>query len=478
MKHVPPGHHRSVGEFRRHLQSIHRDFDCDEDLLGGAGPLGKPLELNGRRIGNRFAIQPMEGWDGTADGLPSRHTLRRWRNFGRSGAKLIWGGEAFAVQEDGRANPNQLYFNPSVDVAGGLAGLLATLQEAHRESGDSTDDLYVGLQLTHSGRFSRPRGEPVPRIAHHHPILAEKYGLSREHPLLTDAELEGIGERYVAAARLAQSVGFDFVDVKCCHGYLLHELLGGRTRTGTYGGSFANRTRLLRRIIEGIRSSCPGLEIGVRISIADTCPFRADRDTGVGEPMVTAQAATYGFGIHADDPKRFDLTEPFDLLGLLRDLGISLINLSLGSPYYNPHLQRPAAYPPSDGYLPPEDPLRSVVRHLQVTRECKARFPDLIVVGTGYSYLQEYLPHVAQHELRHDHVDFVGLGRMVLAYPELPRDVLQGRDLQRSRFCRTFSDCTSAPRHGLKSGCFPLDPHYREMPEAAQLKAIKKGEGP
>ena len=275
MKYLPPGHHRSVAEFRGHLRSIHRDFDCDEDLLGAKGPLGKHLELHGRRIGNRFAIQPMEGWDGTADGLPSEHTRRRWSNFGRSGAKLIWGGEAFAVQEDGRANPNQLYLNPSADVEGGLTRLLATLTQAHRESGESTDDLYVGLQLTHSGRFSRPRGEPAPRIAYHHPALAEKYGLSPDHPLLTDTELEGIGERYVAAARLAQSVGFDFVDVKCCHGYLMHEMLGGRTRTGTYGGAFSNRTRLLRRIIGGIRSACPGLEIGVRISIADTCPFRA-----------------------------------------------------------------------------------------------------------------------------------------------------------------------------------------------------------
>ncbi len=476
MKYTPPGHHRSVEEFRRHLQSIDRSFDCDTELLGAAGPLGQSLELRGRRIGNRFATQPMEGWDGTSAGLPSEHTLRRWGNFGRSGAKLIWGGEAFAVQEDGRANPGQLYLNPSADAKGGLSKLLAVLTHEHRESGEGTDDLYVGLQLTHSGRFARPDGEPAPRIAYHHPVLASKYGLPDDHPLLTDGELEAIGEAYVVAAKVAETVGFDFVDVKCCHGYLMHELLGAVTRPGPYGGSFANRTRLLRRVVEGIRGACPSLEIALRVSIADTCPYSTHGETGTGEPMLSGDSA-HGFGVSLEDPREFDLTEPFQLLQLVADLDIALINLSLGSPYYNPHLQRPATYPPSDGYLPPEDPLRSVVRHLQVARQCKARFPDLVFVGTGYSYLQDYLPHVAQFEVGHGHVDFAGLGRMILAYPELPRDVLRGKVLQRARLCRTFSDCTTAPRHGLMSGCYPLDPYYRERPEADSVKKIKKDAG-
>jgi 2,4-dienoyl-CoA reductase-like NADH-dependent reductase (Old Yellow Enzyme family) len=476
MKYTPLGHHRSVEEVRGHLQSIHPEFDCDPFLSGADGPLGQPFDLRGRRIGNRFAIQPMEGWDGTTEGLPTLHTLRRWGNFGRSGAKLIWGGEAFAVRQDGRANPRQLYLNPDEDVQSGLAKLLEALKQGHRDTGQETDDLYIGLQLTHSGRFARPMGKPAPRIACHHPVLARKYGLADEPPLLTDGELEAIGESYVNAAQLAHATGFDFVDVKCCHGYLMHELLGARTRPGPYGGSFANRTLLLRRIVAGIAGACPGLEIAVRVSIADTCPYRAQRDTGVGEPMLE-EVSPNGFGISSDNPEEFDLSEPFELLQLLSDLDIVLVNLSLGSPYYNPHLQRPAAYPPSDGYLPPEDPLRSVVRHLQVTRQCKARFPGLAVVGTGYSYLQEFLANVAQYEVRQGHVDFVGLGRMILAYPEFPRDVLQGTLLLRKRICRTFSDCTTAPRNGLISGCYPLDPRYRELPEAARLMEIKRGEG-
>ncbi len=149
------------------------------------------------------------------------------------------------------------------------------------------------------------------------------------------------------------------------------------------------------------------------------------------------------------------------------------MNLSAGSPYYNPHVQRPALYPPSDGYQPPEDPLVGVARQMSVVRELKARFPDLLMVGTAYSYLQDFLPHVAQAAVRQGWVDCVGLGRMVLSYPEILRDAIGGRAVQTKQICRTFSDCTTAPRNGLPSGCYPLDPYYKSSPPAAQLKAAK-----
>jgi hypothetical protein len=152
---------------------------------------------------------------------------------------------------------------------------------------------------------------------------------------------------------------------------------------------------------------------------------------------------------------------------------VVLINVTLGSPYYCPHLQRPAAYPPSDGYLPPRDPLLEVATHLRAVRACRAAVPGLVLVGTGYSYLQQWLAHVAQHEIAAGHVDFVGLGRMVLSYPEFALDVLRGRSLERKRICRTFSDCTSAPRNGLLSGCYPLDPYYKALPDFERLAAVK-----
>jgi NADPH2 dehydrogenase len=146
----------------------------------------------------------------------------------------------------------------------------------------------------------------------------------------------------------------------------------------------------------------------------------------------------------------------------------------VGSPYYNPHLQRPALFPPSDGYLPPEDPLVGVARQLALTAELKRHRPSLALVGSGYSYLQEWLPHVGQAVVRSGGADFVGLGRLVLSYPELPADVLAGRPLDRKRLCRTFSDCTTAPRNGLASGCYPLDVFYKDRPEAQTLTQIKR----
>jgi tRNA-dihydrouridine synthase len=150
------------------------------------------------------------------------------------------------------------------------------------------------------------------------------------------------------------------------------------------------------------------------------------------------------------------------------------VNLSCGSPYYNPHIQRPAIFPPSDGYQPPEDPLIGVARQIHTVRQCKQAFPELPIVGTGYTYLQDYLPHVAQAVVRAGWTDLVGIGRMVLSYPELPAECLDRGELQRKRVCRTFSDCTTAPRGGLVSGCYPLDEYYKDLPEFDQLKDIKQ----
>jgi 2,4-dienoyl-CoA reductase-like NADH-dependent reductase (Old Yellow Enzyme family) len=476
MKFKAPGSFRSAEVMRAHLRELLPDLDMDLVLEGSAGPLGQSLDIGSMTLGNRFAIHPMEGWDGTPEGAPSAATLRRWRGFGRSTAKMIWGGEAFAVCPEGRANPNQLHRAGGQDVPATLAALLAEVHAGHREMGAELDDLCVGLQLTHSGRFARPFGEPAPKLATRNPVLEAHQGLPADLPLLTDTELEGIGEAFVATAKLALEAGFHFVDVKACHGYLLHELLGARTRPGPYGGDLKGRTRFMKRVIDGIRAECPGLVIGSRISIADVYPHRSGEEHGRGEPHGWDAQLPYphGLGLDADDPRQMDLREPFELLKLLRSWDVRLVSLSLGSPYTTPHLQRPAAYPPSAGYLPPRDPLLEVGEHLRTVRQCKAAFPDMIFAGSGYSYLMEYLPHVAQHEVRAGHVDLPGLGRMALVYPELPADVLAGRPLERRKICRTFSDCTSGPRLGFPSGCYPLDPYYKDSPAAADLVRAKR----
>src|SRR5262250_3766336 len=255
---------RSVADFKQHLADLQLSIPCDIDLQTGPdSPLSQPIPFNGKQIGNRFCIHPMEGWDGTLDGKPSDATIRRWRNFGLSGAKLIWGGEAVAVRHDGRANPNQLLM--SEQNKAGLAELRETVLNAHREVVETHDDLLIGLQLTHSGRFSRPnqKTKPEPRILYHHPTLDRRVGVDENEPVLTDAEVRSIIDAFVFAGRVASELGYDFVDIKHCHGYLGHEFLSAHTRDGDYGGSFENRTRFLREVVDGIRVTTPALRIGV-----------------------------------------------------------------------------------------------------------------------------------------------------------------------------------------------------------------------
>ncbi len=378
---------RNPEAFRRHLEGGGISLAFDDALAAPSdSPFARPLEADGLRAGNRFCVLPMEGWDGTADGHPTELTRRRWRNFGLSGAKLIWGGEAAAVRHDGRANPCQL-------VVGGatwesLARLRDDLVAAHEAAFGlgAANDLVVGLQITHSGRYARPnawdRAEPL--VAFAHPVLDRRFpGGVR---ILTDEDLDRLADDYVQAAVLARRAGFQFVDVKHCHGYLGHELLAAHDRPGRYGGSLENRTRLLRTIVDGIRAEAPGLRIGVRFSAFDTVPWRKG-PSGRGEPEQGDAGYTSAFGLLHDERMDEALGESRALLRLLHGLGIRWVCVSAGSPYYNPHVQRPALFPPSDGYLPPEDPLVGVARQIRATALLKSGLP-----GHGAGGLRLQLP--------------------------------------------------------------------------------------
>ena len=483
------GHFREVEELREYLRELQIDLPIDDGILSAqnGSPMAEPMMIGDFRVGNRWCIHPMEGWDGTPDGRPTAHTLRRWQRFGISGAKLIWGGEAFAVQHDGRANPNQLYYR--ADTVPEHEKLLPALVDAHTErfGSNSADDLLVGLQLTHSGRFAKPnnktKGEP--RIVYHHPLLDARVGIAPndDSALLSDDDIKRIIGNFIACARLAEQLGFRFVDVKHCHGYLGHEFLSAYTRPGPYGGDFEGRTRFMREIVEGIRDACPNLMIGVRLSLFDQPPFHPDPSQssgaklgpGVPDEVEHALPDYPGFGCRHDDPLVMDLDEPVRLLEMMRDdLKIDLVNLSAGSPYYNPHIQRPAFFPPSDGYQPPEDPLIGCARQIRAVAQIKKRVVGLPIIGTAYSYFQEYLPHIAQAVVRDGLVDMVGVGRLVLSYPDLPADTLEHGAITKPKLiCRTFSDCTTAPRSGIVSGCYPLDDYYKAMSEADQLKEAK-----
>ena len=481
---------RTVATFRAHVASLGIKLPCEDSIIAGpASPLAKSIEtvtINGKKIGNRYAIQPMEGWDGTTTGGITEEVVRRWHRFGESGAKLIFGGEAMAVRPDGRANPNQLIINE--DNKPNLTKLRETLIAAHAARFGRVEDLVIGFQLTHSGRFCKPNDKfrMAPRVAYRHPVLDRKFGVSSDEQVWTDAEIARLIEDYVRAAKIAREAGADFVDIKHCHGYLLHEFLGAFKRPGKYGGSFENRTRILREIVSGIRAGGNNIDLAVRLSAFDFVPFKPDPEQskpgrpgpGIPEDFAEHLPYCYAFGVNEANPVEYDLTETYQFLELCAQLGVKIVNLSAGSPYYNPHIQRPAAYPPSDGYQPPEDPLVGVARQINVVRQLKVRAPqNLVLVGTAYSYLQEYLPQVAQYVVRHGWTDMIGLGRMTLAYPTILADALEKGTVSTKSICRTFSDCTTAPRKGMISGCYPLDKYYSAKPEFQKLREMKKRVG-
>lgn len=463
---------KSVSELSSYVDSLGVLLPFDGTVQSGpSSPLAQPCLLGDRLIGNRFAVLPMEGWDGSREGKPSELTRRRWQRLGASGAKLVFGGEAVAVRHDGKGNPNELLI--SEETVGEIADLRAALVRGHEEHHGCSDDLTVGVQLTHSGRMSRPHDmdRPEPVILYHHPVLDAWYGVTPDTPVLSDGDIARLVQDFVRAAALSKRAGFDFVDVKHCHGYLGHEFLSAVDRPGRYGGSFENRTRFLREVVQGIRAEAPGMDIGVRLSAVDFLPFQRGAD-GWGEP-VPFSGDTYRYAFGGDGTGLgIDLTEPLAFLDLLKELDIRLVCISAGAAY-NAHVLRPAFLQPVDGYKPPEDPLVGVARLVSLTAELKKKRPELLYVGSGYSYLQQWLPNVAQHVVQAGMADFVGLGRVLLCYPEIVGDMLTGRRPDHRRLCRTCGDCSVAPRQGLVSGCYLLDDFYRNRPEYRQWRQSK-----
>ncbi len=439
----------------------------------------QPIEVGGRTVGNRWAIQPMEGCDGTLDGLPDELTYRRYVRFGSGGAKLIW-AEATAIADNARMNPRQLWLHDG--SASAIEKMLADCRAAHRQSCGHDDDLLLGLQLTHSGRFSFRR----PLLATHDPILdpltkdkSTGRFVEASFPLLTDDDLKRIEDQYLAAARLAARIGCDFVDIKQCHRYLLSELLAAKNRPGAYGGSLENRTRLARNVITRIRTELPSLLIASRFNAYDGIPYRGAGEEFVGEPCPHELPLATAFGTDPHNHLRDDLTEPLQLARWLRDWGVCLLNVSLGNPYANPHLVRPAEYPPVDGYKAPEHPLIGIDRHFRITARVQNEVPDIPVVGSGYSWLQDFVPQAAAANVSLGRAAFAGLGRATLSQPDFAKQLADTGRLDRKRVCRTFSYCTNLMRskdHPLgqyATGCPPFDKEvYGPLWKEAETKRV------
>lgn len=439
------------------------ELGVDLDIADSVEPLFQPLIIGSRTVGNRLVIHPMEGCDGTLDGLPGELTYRRYERFGAGGAKLIW-GEATAIVDEGRANSRQLLLADHTRSA--LETMLADCRRAHRAAGGDDRDLLVGLQLTHSGRYAFRR----PIIATHDPLLDpltldKSTGrlLDDSYPLISDSDLERLIDRFVEAARQVYDLGFDFVDIKQCHRYLLSELLAARNRPGPFGGDYENRTRFVRTVIERIRAEFPDKLIATRMNAYDGIPHRPALDTRVGTPVPWSPPVLCAWGTDPNDPARDDLTEPIRFVRDLAAWGVGLINITLGNPYSNPHIGRPADYPPVDGYLPPEHPLIGVGRHFRIAHALQAAVPDVALVGTGYSWLQEFAGHVAAANVGSGRIALAGFGRATLSHPDFAQALRDEGRFHRKKVCRTFSYCTGLMRakdHPLgqyETGCPPFD---------------------
>jgi len=435
------------------------------------------VRIGNRKTRNSFGIHPLEGCDGTPDGKPGELTFRKYERFGAGGASLIW-FEATATSPDGRSNPRQLLINDS--TKSGFESLVQATRDAHKHAFGSDEGLVCGIQLTYSGRMCFPK----PVIAQHNPLLDRMQGIPQDYPPISDDELERVEDSHIAAAEAAYEAGFDFVDVKQCHGYLLSELLASRTRPGKYGGSLENRARIALNIVKRIRKELgKRLVIASRMNVYDGVPFVKNPETNKGVPTGFPIPYRWGFGCDESDPMTIDLSEPKKLAGMLREAGVSLISITMGTGRANDHLIRPWEAPPIGGYESPEHPLVGLARHISATREIKEAVPELVVAGAGYSWLRHFLPYTAEANIRSGWVDIVSLGRGALAYPDYVKDLREKGAMNPRKVCCTDSMCTTLMRsrvgeHGqTPAGCAVRDKIYREVykdtigNEAAQSRA-------
>ncbi|MFH1941892.1 MAG: hypothetical protein ABIL68_07280 [bacterium] len=387
--------------------------------------LFESISIGSKSIPNRLVVQPMEGFDAEPDGSPGELAYRRYRRYAEGGSGLVW-SEATSVVQTGRSNPRQLLITKK-----SLDGFKKLVEQTRKSA--SSSDLFLVLQITHSGRYARPEGKPRPQIPWPNPYLNKS---DQRAVQLSDDDLRQLRDFFVESFRLAKDAGFDAVDIKACHGYLIHELLGASQRKNSrYGGSFVNRIRFLTEIVERGRHIVPDIAAAVRLSVTDNIPH------------------PYGFGVPDDGSIRADLTEPIKLIERLIRIGCSLFNITVGNPYYSPHWVRPYDRPAECGNIPEEHPLQSIVRLIQATKELQKTFPEIPLVGSGYSWLRRFFPHVGAAVIRSNAAHFIGLGRGMFAYPNISKDLAETGSLNPKKVCIACSRCTELMRNDRITGC-------------------------
>ncbi len=432
----------SIDDLKELSERLNVKIDAAQDV----SILAEPVRFGDLLIPNSLAVHPMEGCDGDSQGRPDKLTVRRYERFAAGGAGLIW-AEAIAVIHEARANPRQLWFNEDSKEA--FTALVKRAREAAKQANGHNP--VVVAQLTHSGRYSKPEAGPCPLIPQRDPyrdVLAPqkepdpdaKKRIPEDWPVLTDEYLDKLQDEYVRAAKIAFEAGFDAVDVKSCHGYLINELFACCNRPGRYGGSFENRTRFLLGVVDKIHKELgEDKPVVTRLGVYDGIPY------------------PYGWGVDRADYTRPDLTEPKKLISLLRQHGVRLINVTIANPYYNPHLGRPFNEPVVGGYEEPEHPLVGVARLINLTAEIQKELPDVAIVGTGYSWLRTLFANVAAATKANGKVTLAGAGRMAFAYPDFAGDIITKGRLDPNKVCVGCSACTQIMRDGGRTGCVVRD---------------------
>jgi NADPH-dependent glutamate synthase beta subunit-like oxidoreductase/2,4-dienoyl-CoA reductase-like NADH-dependent reductase (Old Yellow Enzyme family) len=430
------------------LKKLARSLSVKIETSDDVSILAQPVKIGKLIAPNSMATQAMEGCDGDSEGRPGPLTFRRYCRFAGGGAGVIW-SEAVAVVPEGRANPRQLWLNDK--NKGAFTEMIKQMRQAAKANLGPDHKPIIVAQLTHSGRYSKPRGVSEPIIPQHDPyrdVMAPQFppnvrakkNLPADWPIATDEYLDNLQEAFVKAARLAFEAGFDAVDIKSCHGYLINEIFACFNRKGKYGGSFENRTRILLEIIDRIHDK-----------------LGQDKMVTTRFPMYDAIPYPYGWAVDKDDYTKPDLSEPKKLIKLLADRGVKIINTTIGNPYYSPHTGRPFNEPIIGAYEEPEHPLIGLHRILTITGKIQKAFPDMAVVGTGYSWLRSMLPYVAAASKKNGMVTIVGAGRMSFAYPNFPKDIVTKGKLDPEKTCIGCSACTQIMRDGGTTGCVVQD---------------------
>lgn len=447
---------RDLDEIKKRVEELGVKIRFQEDL----SPLAEPVRIGDRIAPNAFAVLPMEGCDSNQDGSPSDLVRRRYRRFAAGGAGLIW-WEACAVVPEGRANPLQMMITKE-NTEKFASALKESRDAAKKTMGEDFEAVHI-LQLTHSGRYSRPSGtKGMPIIVQHDPLLDPRGNIRQDDPAASDEYLDSLPEFYAKAAVCAKNSGFDGVDIKACHRYLMSELLAAFTRPGKYGGSFENRTRLLRKSIRAVRKAVgDDFIIACRFNVFDAHPY------------------PYGFGCDTKDFWKFDPSEPIALVKMLCEEGVGLLSNSAGNPYYiYPQVTRPFDLSSMGIPVPDEHPLESVSRAFSFTRLIQETAGNVPVVGNAYTWLRQFIPYAGAANLADKGCRFVGLGRSSIAYPDAPRDVLSGAGMNVGKCCITCSKCTQIMRDQGKTGCVVRDaktylPLYQEARKAAEARENK-----